>query len=101
MTEGISHTRRTTDEEVEIIATRSAKTALTEFFLTMDIDLSTPDGVKSFRSDLRHMHYMRTLSTSLGNKTFAISSRLVIGGLLLWLYLKLGGHIPQGFTIAD
>jgi len=88
------------DEEMALVAQKAAKAALAELFLTLGVDISQPEGVLALQADMRHARYMRELSTQLGSKTVSYSFKLILGGLVLWLCLKMGWHIPASLNLG-
>jgi len=101
MSDNEEQTRRTSDKEMEIIAERAAKVALDDFFLILGIDITEPESLLELQSDFRHMRYMRELSGHIGKKVFGVTIQLIIGGFLLWCWLKAGLPVPEGIHLGD
>jgi hypothetical protein len=81
-------------EEVERIATESARKALNEMFVKMGVNVQDPDALLEMQADFKHIRRWRNSTERLHDTSLGAAIIVVTTGILgaIWLALQRGTH---------
>jgi hypothetical protein len=74
-----------TPDEIDAIATLSAKKAVVETFLTLGVNIADPDDVEAAQLDFRHLRAWRESIDTVKRKSLTTAVTVIVTGALGWL----------------
>jgi hypothetical protein len=78
--------------EMEQIAEEAAKKALTQMFLMVGVDVSDPESIIEFQTDLKHVRAWRKSTQTVRDHALKTAIGVVVSGFLGWIGLILWKH---------
>lgn len=82
-----------TRSEMEDVAEQAAQKALQNFFLTVGVDITDPQEVIKFQTDMRHIRRWREANETIQKHALRTAVGVIVTGFLGWISLILWkGH---------
>lgn len=82
---------RLTRDQVEQIASEAADRALSQLFLTLGIDTSSPEGILNAQRDFQHVRAWRTSIETVKRQGIMSAIGVITVGILALIWARVGG----------